>query len=110
MKKLYGIIEDGEVLTAYTSLVEVNGREYMELIENFTWEQSDYTDPVTEINYITPSKLAAAFNALCAQSGMKKKVLAQICGKDATTFSRYCSGLTPVPRLIWEKVEEYSRH
>lgn len=107
MKKLYGIIEDGEVLTAYTSLAEVNGREYVELVENYTWEPSDYTDPVTQVNYITPERLAQAFDELCHATGMKKKALAQICGKTDATFSRYCSGQVPVPVLVWNKVNEF---
>ena len=107
MKKLYGIIEDGEVLTAYTTLAELNGRDYVELTENYTWEGSDYTDPVTGKNYITIDRLAAAFNELCASTGMKKKALAQICGKNVATFSRYCSGQVPVPLLVWNKVNEF---
>ena len=108
MSKIYGLIgDDGEIWTVYNSLAELNGREYVELVENYTWEMSDYTDPVTGKNYITIARLAAAFNELCASTGMKKKALAQICGKNVATFSRYCSGAIPVPVLIWDRVKEF---
>lgn len=109
MKKLYGILEDGEVLTACQTLAEVGGRDYIELTENYTGEPSDYTDPVTQVNYITPERLAAAFDAMCDRTGMKRSALAEVCGKHNTTFSRYASGLSPVPRLVWEKVAEFDR-
>lgn len=110
MKKLYGLIgDDGEIWEAYQSPVELNGRDFVELVENFTWEKSDYTDPVTGINYITTERLAEAFNALCDRTGMKRKNLAGICGKHITSFSAYSSGKTPVPRLVWEKVQEFDR-
>lgn len=108
MKK-YGILEEGEVLTAYTTLAEVNGRDYIELVENYTWEPSDYTDPETGINYIEAGKMAKMFDDLCHATGMKKKALAQICGKHVTSFSGYTSGKTPVPRLVWEKVSEFKK-
>jgi hypothetical protein len=108
MSKTYGLIgDDGEILTVYHTLAELNGREYVELVENYIWEGSDYTDTATGKNYITIDRLAAAFNELCASTGMKKKALAQICGKDAATFSRYCSRAIPVPMLVWEKVKGF---
>lgn len=108
MSKTYGLIgDDGEIWTVYHTLSELNGREYVELVENYTWEVSDYTDPVTGKNYITIDRLAQAFDELCHATGMKKKALAQICGKNVATFSRYCSGQVPVPLLVWNKVNEF---
>lgn len=110
MKKLYGLVgDDGEIWEAYNTLAELNGREYIELVENYTWEESDYTDHVTQVNYISVERLSAAFDALCDRTGMKKSALAKVCGKHITTFSRYFSGLTPVPQLVWEKVKEFER-
>lgn len=104
--KLYGIEDDsGDIYAACKSPKEVPGLDTIELIENITWEPSDYTDPETGVNYIRASKLAELFTELCKSSGMKKKDLAKLCGKNAVTFSRYCSGQTPVPQLVWEKVE-----
>lgn len=107
MKRIYGIIDEltGEVMTTATTY-HIGS---VELVENYTWEESDYTDPVTGKNYITIDRLADAFNELCARTGMKKKALAQICGKNVATFSRYCSGQIQVPRLVWDKVAEYHR-
>lgn len=103
--KLYGVADDaGEIYAAYRSPEEVPGLETVLLVENFTWEESDWTDPVTQENYISAERLAELFNALCIKTGIKKKELAKICGKTAVTFSRYCSGETPVPRLIWDRV------
>ena len=102
MKKLYGILDDdGVILTICRSLAEVGGRDYAELTENFTWEKSDYTDPETGINYITVEHLAAAFDALCDHTGMKRNALAKVCGKHITSFCNYTSGKSPVPRLVW---------
>lgn len=108
-KKLYGVYDedDGEVYAAYESLDEVNGLEYIEMVENFTWEMSDWTDPVTQENYIATDRLAKAFQELCESTGMKKLHLAKICGRDPSTFSRYLAGDNPVPRLVWERVEEF---
>ena len=52
---------------------------------------------------------ADAFDELCRRTGMKKGALAKICGKTPATFSRYCSGICPVPRLVWEKVKEFAK-
>lgn len=110
MKKLYGLVgDDGEIWATYSTLAELNGRDFVELVENYTWEGSDYTDPETGINYITTERLAAAFDALCDRTGMKRKTLAGICGKHITSFSAYSSGKTPVPRLVWDKVKEFDR-
>lgn len=49
------------------------------------------------------------FNALCKSTGMKKKELAEICGKSAVQFSKYCNGISPVPRLVWDKVSEFRK-
>ena len=105
MKRIYGIVDEatGEVMTTATTY-HIGS---VELTENYTWEESDYTDPVTGKNYITIDRLAAAFNELCASTGMKKKALAQICGKNVATFSWYCSGQVPVPLLVWNKVNEF---
>lgn len=96
MKKLFTIIENGV-------------REYIELVENFTWEEPDYTDPETGINYIEAGKMAKAFDDLCHATGMKKKALAKLCGKNPATFSRYIAGSSPVPRLVWECVSRYKK-
>lgn len=110
MKKLYGLIgDDGEIWTAYQSPVELNGRDFVELVENYTWDKSDYTDPVTQVNYISIEHLAAAFDALCDRTGMKRNALAKVCGKHITSFCNYTSGKTPVPRLVWDKVKEFDR-
>lgn len=105
MKMIFGIIdESGEVYTAYNTEDEARGLNYVPLVENFTWEPSDWTDSENR-NWIRVSTLANAFDNLCRSTGVKKTVLASICHKNATTFSRYCSGMTPVPRLIWEAVD-----
>lgn len=109
--KLYGVTDDdtGEVYAVYTTPEAVPGLDTVLLVENYTWEQSDWTDPVTQENYIRIDHLAEAFNNLCRKTGMKKKELAKICGKSAVTFSKYCNGDTPVPQLVWEKVESFIR-
>lgn len=53
--------------------------------------------------------LGSRFSMLCKDTGIKKKELAQICGKTAVTFSRYCKGESPVPSLVWEKVENLKK-
>ena len=54
-------------------------------------------------------RLAFLFNELCRSTGMKKSALAAACGRTNAMFSRYCSGIAPVPRLIWEKVESFKK-
>lgn len=108
--KLYGVTdESGEIYAAYRSPDDVPGLDTVVLVENYTWEPSDWTDSETGINYIVLEKLAKLFNALCLKTGIKKKELAKICGKSAVQFSKYCNGISPVPRLVWEKVESYVR-
>ena len=110
MKKLYGVCDEGEVYAVYSSPAECPGLETVELVENPTWGQSDWTDHRTGTNYIRTDRLAAAFDDLCSRTGMQKKELAKICGKSAATFSRYCAGTTPVPELVWREVERINRN
>ena len=109
--KLYGIEDgtDGYIYAAYKSPADVPGLDTIELVENYTWEPSDWTDHQTGINYIRLDKLAFLFDELCDRTAMKKKELAKICGKSAVQFSKYCKGISPVPRLVWEKVKEFDR-
>lgn len=110
MKKLYGVCDNnGEVYAAYSSPAECPGLETVELVENPTWERGEYSDPRTGTPYIRVDHLAFLFDELCKSTGMKKSALAKICGKNAATFSRYCSGETPVPQLVWDKVSEYKQ-
>lgn len=111
MKKVYGVYDedDGVIYTIYQTEEECGGLPHVELVENYTWEPSDFTDRETNTNYIAAERLADLFNALCQRTGMKKLTLAKMCGKGAVTWSRYCNGVTPVPRLIWEKVEQISK-
>ena len=109
MKKLYGIIEtDGEIISVCPP-DDIGGRDAVEVVENPTWEVSDFTDRSTGTNYIRTDRLAFLFDELCAKTGMKKKALAERCGKSVVTFSRYCNGVIPVPPLVWEKVEEITK-
>ena len=111
MKKLYGVCDQhGEVYAVYSSPDECAGLETVELVENPTWEKSDFTDILTGENYIRTDRLASMFNELCKRSGMRKKALAERCGKTPVTFSRYCSGVTPVSELVWREVERISRN
>lgn len=107
MKKLYGVCDDGEVYAVYSSPAECPGLETVELVPNPSWEQSDWTDKETGEGYIAVDTLAEAFCDLCRRTGMKKGALAKICGKTPVTFSRYCSGTTPVPELVWKEVERH---
>ena len=107
MKKLYGVCDNGEVYAVYSSPAECPGLETVELVENPTWERGEYSDPRTDTAYIRVDHLAFLFDELCKSTGMKKSALAKICGKNAATFSRYCSGETPVPQLVWDKVSKF---
>lgn len=111
MKKIFGVFdeEDGVIYTVYQTEEECGGLPHVELVPNPTWEQSDWTDNDTGEGYIAADRLAEAFNDLCRRTGMKKGALAKICGKTPATFSRYCSGVCPVPRLVWDKVESLKR-
>lgn len=110
MKKLFGVCDqNGEVYAVYTSPDECPGLETVELVENPTWERGEYSDRQTGTAYIRVDHLAFLFNELCKSTGMKKSALAAACGRTSTMFSRYCSGIAPVPRLIWEKVESFKR-
>lgn len=109
MKKLYGVCDDGEVYAVYSSPAECAGLETVELVENPTWEPSDWTDHRSGTNYIRVDRLAFLFDELCKSTGMKKSALAAACGRTNAMFSRYCSGIAPVPRLIWEKVESFKK-
>ncbi|MBQ5757802.1 MAG: hypothetical protein IIV93_04725 [Clostridia bacterium] len=108
-KKLWGIRDDaGEIYAVYTDPSEVSNLDPVLLVENPTWETSDWTE--NETNYIAVDRLAALFDHLCKSTGMKKKELARICGKSVYSFSKYCSGEVPVPALVWEKVEALRRN
>ena len=105
MKILFGAvrIETREIYAIYpTEPIDIP---FVRLVENYTMEDSDYTDTSTGINYITTEHLGSAFNELCANTRIKKCELAKMCQKNAATFSRYCSGATPVPKLVWKEVE-----
>lgn len=104
MKKIYGMLEDGEIISAETS----QSLGSVELVPNFTWELSDYTDDDGN-NWIRVDRLAALFDDLCKSTGMTKKSLATLCGVTASTFSRYCSGDVPVPVSIWMVVDMEAR-
>ena len=108
MKRKFGIFCDGEIIDICHE-EEIGGRECVELAKNPTWEKSDFTDMLTGDNYIRTDRLAFLFDELCKRSGMRKKALAERCGKSAETFSRYCSGVTPVPELVWREVERIVR-
>ena len=101
MKKVYGFVDsDGFIYAAD----ETWGLEKVELVPNYTWEQSDFTDPEGN-NWIAVERLAALFDDLCKQTGMKKSALSSLCGVTASTFSRYCNGAIPVPASVWRVIE-----
>jgi hypothetical protein len=108
-KVLYGVFDedDGEIYAVYSTPEECAGLPSVEMVRNFTWEPSDWTDKETGEGYIAVDTLAEAFCDLCRRTGMKKGALAKMCGKTPATFSRYCSGICPVPRLVWDKVKEF---
>jgi hypothetical protein len=111
MKKLYGVCDDGgEVYAVYSSPDECAGLETVELVKNPTWRMSDWTDRKTGDGYIRVERLAVLFDELCKNTGVQKQVLAKQCGKTNVTFSRYCSGETPVPELVWREVERINRN
>ena len=101
MKRLYGIIEDGEILSASEN--QTLGS--VELVPNPTWEQDDYTDDDGG-HWIRADRLAALFDELCKSTGMTKKALSAYCGTTPQTFNNYISGKHPVPIAIWRMVEE----
>ena len=102
MKRLYGYIDsDGEIISAETS----PSLGSVELVPNYTWEQSDFTDPEGN-NWIAADRLAQLFGELCESTGMTQKALAAYCGKTPKTFSNYVTGKSPVPLAIWRLVEE----
>lgn len=108
--RIYGIEDEFGIYKLCKSLAEVpEGDKMVELVENLTWEASDYTDPDTGINYIRIKRQAQEFDKMCRSTGMKKKSLAEICAKSPMAFTKYCSGAVPVPRLVWEKVAEFKR-
>lgn len=100
MKRLYGIKKQGEIISA--SAEEVPGA--VEMVQHFTDNAPDFTDDKGG-HWITVEHLAELFNELCGRTGMKKQVLATLCGKSAVSFSRYCNGVNPVPFAIWKIVE-----
>lgn len=112
MKKVYGVYDedDGVIYTVYQTEEECGGLPHVELVEDYTWEVSDWSDSATGTNYIRADRLAFLFDELCKSTGMKKSALAKICGKTPVTFSRYCSGETPVPELVWREVDRIVRH
>lgn len=102
MKKLYGIAdEDGKIYAADDAWA----LDKVELVPNFTWQESDFTDPEGN-NWIIADRLAQLFGELCDSTGMTQKALAEYCGKTSKTFSNYATGKTPVPLAIWRLVEE----
>lgn len=106
MKKLYGIMDDdGRIYAAYKTNELVSNLDPVLLVENPTWETSDWSEDGT--NYIICDRLADLFNDLCRSTGIKKKDLAKICGKSAVQFSKYCNGTSPVPKLVWDRVKEF---
>ena len=108
--KLYGVYDDnGDIYAVYRSPEEVPGLDTVVLVENMTWEMSDYTDPKTKTNYIKIERQAQIFDQMCKETGIKKKELAQICGKSAVQFSKYCNGYSPVPPLVWDKVKNLKK-
>lgn len=108
--RIYGIEDELGIYKLCKSPAEVpEGDSIVELVENLTWEQSDYTDSKTGKNYIRIERQSEAFDKLCKSTGIKKKDLAKICGKSAVSFTKYCSGLVPIPKLVWDKVKEFER-
>lgn len=101
MKRLYGKFEDGEIISAENS----QSLGSVELVPNYTWEQSDFTDPEGN-NWIIADRLAQLFGELCDSTGMTRKALAAYCGKTSKTFSNYVTGKSPVPMAIWKLVEQ----
>ena len=101
MKKLYGIMEDGEIIDTSTS----PSLGSVELVPNYTWEKSDYTDEDRK-NWIIADRLADLFGKLCDSTGMTQKALAEYCGKTPQTFCNYLKGKTPGPLSVWRLVEQ----
>lgn len=49
------------------------------------------------------------FNAIVKSTGMKKAELAKRCGITPTQFSRYCTGKSAIPPLVWKEVERLAK-
>ena len=79
----------------------INGTTY---VEDFTGGPADFADE-TGRPWIRPETLAARFRALCAQTGMTGKALAEYTGVSTVTFCSYRAGKTSCPRAIWKMVE-----
>lgn len=101
---IYGIIETGNIYTTYRTEDEARGLDYIPLTENTTWLPSDYTDQSGQ-NWISVERLTDEFCKLVKATGMKKSELAKRCGITPTQFSRYCTGKSPVPPLVWKEIE-----
>lgn len=46
------------------------------------------------------------FNDLIDSTGISKKKIAEIAGVEPQTVSRWCSGKSPVPQLLLEKLRK----
>lgn len=110
MKHIYGITHDGEIYAVCQTEVQARNIDDnpVDLVPNCTWNASDYTDNDGR-NWISVQRLAESFRELVKKTGMKKKSLAEICGKSAVQFSKYLSGESAVPVLVWEKVAQFKR-
>lgn len=54
---------------------------------------------------INAKKLAVLFSQFIKATGLKKAAIAARCGVTPTTISRYCSGKSVIPPLVWREVE-----
>jgi len=52
----------------------------------------------------TPAELAR----LIRRTGMRKAALAEACGKTPCTISNYLAGRSPIPPLVWDRIEEFA--
>lgn len=104
MKRLYGKEKNGVIVSAETEAFDGA----VEMVPHFTDTPPDFTDHDGG-QWITVEHLGELFNDLCGKTGMKKQVLATLCGKTTVSFSRYCNGVTPVPFAIWRIVEFEAR-
>lgn len=110
---IYGVYdeddEDMEIYAAYKTLDEVGGLPYIEMVENYIWAMSDWTDPETGVNYIGIDALADEFACLCRATGLKKSEIAKLCGISQSALNGYLSGAVAVPQEIWERVQEFRK-
>lgn len=112
MRRLYAVADDkGEINAYFRTAAEAEeaadaGDVVLPLVPNYTWfERSDMTDGAG-INWIRVDRLARSFARLVRRTGLKREALADMCGVSAASMSHYTNGVSPVPPLVFDRVEQ----